>query len=147
MKPVTVGPDALVDVLADMVQRFGRETAISARFVSKLDRVPLSPRVCGEVVRILQEALVNVRRHSGAKHVSVRCSIVNGHCVLSIDDDGRGFASTGRPGRKSLDAATEGPWVIKERLRLLGGKMIVESEPGCGARLEISVPLASHVLC
>jgi signal transduction histidine kinase len=147
MKPVTVGPDALVDALADLVQRFERETGIAARFVSKLDRVPLSPRVCGEVVRILQEALVNVRKHSGANHVSVRCSIVSGHCVLSINDDGRGFVFTGRRGLGDLDASKQGPWVIKERLRLLGGKMIVESEPGCGARLEISVPLASHVLC
>jgi signal transduction histidine kinase len=146
MKPVAVGPDALVDALADLVQRFDRETGIAARFVSKLDRVALPPRACGEVVRILQEALVNVRKHSGARNVFVRCSIVNGHCVLSIDDDGRGFAFAGRLGLGDLDASRQGPWVIKERLRLLGGKMIVESEPGCGARLEISVPLASHVL-
>jgi signal transduction histidine kinase len=133
MKPLDLRPDELVDTLAGFVQRFQRETGITARFVTRLDRVPLAPRACQEVARILNEALVNVRKHSGASNVSVRLTTADGDCRLSIDDDGRGFP---------FDTSRKGPLVIKERVRLLGGHMTIESEPGRGARLEIAVPLA-----
>jgi len=76
--------------------------------------------------------------------VSVRLSAVNGDCCLSIDDDGCGFPFRGRLSQADLDAAQKGPMVINERVRLLGGALTVDSEPGRGARLEIAVPLTSH---
>ena len=144
MKPIDLGPDQLVDALADVVEQFQRETGIAARFVTQLDRVALRPRACIEVARIVQEALVNVRKHSGARNVLVRFAAVDGQCTLSIDDDGRGFPFAGRRSQTDLEAAREGPWVIRERVRLLGGKLTLESAPGHGSRLEIAVPLASH---
>jgi signal transduction histidine kinase len=144
MKPVDLSPDQFVDALSDFVQRFERETGIAARFVTKLDRVALPPRSCREVARILHEALVNVRRHSGAQNVFVRLATVNGDCHLSIDDDGCGFPFRGRLSQADLEAARDGPLVIKERVRLIGGELTIESDPGRGARLEIAVPLMSH---
>jgi signal transduction histidine kinase len=144
MRPLELDPDKLVDALADFVQRFQRETGIAARFVTQLDRVALPPRACREMARIVQEALVNVRRHSGARNVFVRLSTVNGDCRLSIDDDGCGFPFSGRLSQADLDAARKGPLVINERVRLLGGALTVESDPGRGARLEIAVPLSYH---
>jgi signal transduction histidine kinase len=144
MKPLELSSDQLVDGLADFVQRFQRETGITARFVTQLDRVALSPQACREVARIVHEALVNVRRHSGARNVFVRLATVNGDCRLSIDDDGCGFPFAGRFSQADLEAAHKGPLVIKERVRLLGGQLTIESDPGHGARLEIAVPLSSH---
>ena len=144
MRPLELDPDKLVDALGDFVQRFQRETGIAARFITQLDRVALPPRACREVARIVQEALVNVRRHSGARNVFVRLSAVNGDCRLSIDDDGCGFPFSGRLSQADLDAARKGPLVINERVRLLGGALTVESDPGRGARLEIAVPLSYH---
>jgi signal transduction histidine kinase len=69
---------------------------------------------------------------------------VNGDCRLSIDDDGCGFPFSGRLSQADLDAARKGPLVINERVRLLGGALTVESDPGRGARLEIAVPLSYH---
>ena len=144
MKPLELSPEQLVDGLADFVQRFQRETGITARFVTQLDRVALSPRAYREMARIVHEALVNVRRHSGARNVFVRLATVNGDCRLSIDDDGCGFPFTGRFSQADLEAGRKGPLVIKERVRLLGGQLTIESDPGHGARLEIAVPLSSH---
>ena len=144
MKPLDLSPDQLVDALADFVERFQRETGIAARFVTQLDRVALSPRACREVARILHEALVNVRRHSGARNVFVRLATVNGDYRLSIDDDGRGFPFSGRLTQADLETARKGPMVIKERVRLLGGQLTIDSDPGHGAHLEIAVPLSSH---
>lgn len=146
IKPIDLGPDQLVGALADFVQRFQRETGIAARFVTQLDRIALAPHACREIARIVQEALFNVRRHSGARHVFVRLSAVNGDCRLSIDNDGRGFPFRGRMTQAELTATRNGPHVIGERVRLLGGALTVESDPGRGARLEIAVPLSPHAI-
>jgi signal transduction histidine kinase len=144
LKPSDLDPDRLVDALGDVIEAFERETGIATRFVTDVDRVPLSPQACREVTRILQEALVNVRKHSGARRVSVDFATLDGCCVLSIVDDGRGFPFSGRLSQDDLEDAGEGPSVIQQRVRLLGGELTVQSDPGQGARLEIAVPLASH---
>jgi len=144
MRPLDLDPDKLVDALADFVQRFQRDTGIGARFVTQLDRVALTPRACREVARILEEALVNVRRHSGARNVFVRLSTVNESCCLSIDDDGCGFPFRGRLSQTDLEASRKGPMVINERVRQIGGALTVESDPGRGSRLEIAVPLSHY---
>ncbi len=142
MKPLELDADRLVDALGEFVARFQRETGIRARFVTQLDRVPLSPKACREVARIVNEALINVRRHSGARNVCVRLETVDGSCRLSIDDDGRGFSFAGRMSHAELGATRKGPVVIEERVRLLGGELTIESDPGRGAKLEIAVPLS-----
>jgi signal transduction histidine kinase len=144
LRPLDLGPDQLVDTMAEFVQRFQRETGIAARFITQLDRVALPPRACGEVAQILLEALVNVRRHSGARNVFVRLATVNRDCRLSIDDDGCGFPFAGRLSQADLEASRRGPLVIRERVRLLGGELTIESDPGQGARLEIAVPLSGY---
>jgi signal transduction histidine kinase len=144
MKPLDLSPQHLLDFLAESVDRFWRETGISASFVSELRQVDLPPRVCQELARIAQEALVNVRKHSGARNVVVRFGAPNGSWKLVIDDDGRGFDFAGRYSQAELDAARKGPVIIKERVRSVGGELTIESATGRGARLEISLP-KSHV--
>ncbi|MBZ5513485.1 MAG: hypothetical protein LAN62_01315 [Acidobacteriia bacterium] len=144
MKPLDLGPRKLLDFLAITVDKFGRDAGISARFISPLDEVAVSPRVATEVARIVQEALANVRKHSEAQKVMVRFDSQNGFWRLVIDDDGRGFDFTGRLTQAELDAARKGPLVIKERVRSIGGELSVESGPGKGARLEITFPQRTH---
>ena len=57
-----------------------------------------------------------------------------------IEDDGRGFPFAGRLSQSELDALGKGPLVIKERVRVIAGELTIESNPGQGSRLEISVP-------
>jgi signal transduction histidine kinase len=141
MKSGDLPPDRLVDTLADTVKRFQYETGIKARFITEFDRVDLPPRACSEVARVVQEALVNVRKHSGAHNVFVRFTMADGVCRLSIDDDGCGFPFTGRLTQATPEQSTQWPRVINERVRLLGGAMSVISVPTQGARLDISIPL------
>lgn len=144
MRPPNLKPQQLLDFLAECVERFQRETGISASFVSDLDEVRLPARTCREVARIVQEGLVNARKHSHAKNVVVRFGRDNGHWRVSIDDDGRGFGFTGRLGPSELDATRRGPVVIKERVRSMGGALTIESFPDHGARLEITLPSKPH---
>jgi signal transduction histidine kinase len=144
MRPAEFDPDELLDYVADMVQRFGRDTGISARFVTELKDVSLARQVCFELVRIIQEGLANIRKHSAASHVVVRFGIRDGAWWLEIDDDGRGFPFDGRLSQAELDARRIGPQIIKERVRAIGGQLVIESKPGSGSRLELLVPQERH---
>ncbi|MCI0403153.1 MAG: histidine kinase, partial [Acidobacteria bacterium] len=140
MRPLELDPHRLLEFLAETVDRFQRDTGITARFVSELDEVGLPPRVCRELGRIVQEALANIRKHSGARNVLVRFGSHNGCWRLVVDDDGKGFPFVGRHTQAELDAERRGPLVIKERVRSIGGELAIESTQGGGARLEITVP-------
>jgi two-component system nitrate/nitrite sensor histidine kinase NarX len=104
----------------------------------------LPRRVCTELVRIVQEALANVRKHSGAHKVLVRFSRENGCYKLCVEDDGRGFRFSGRLSSAELEASSHCPLVIKERVRAISGELMIESVPGSGARLVILVPSAAY---
>ncbi|MCU1286139.1 MAG: hypothetical protein JWO13_2489 [Acidobacteriales bacterium] len=140
LSPPEIEQKELLDFIARHVERFRRETGITARLISEVEEIEVSPQIGGEIARILQEALVNVRKHSGAEHVLINIGIENGYCKIVIDDNGRGFAFKGSRTGAELASTHSGPSVIEERVRSLGGELMVISEPGRGARLEIKVP-------
>ena len=140
LKPIELAPHELVGFLDSTVARFGRDSGIHAVFDCAVEDVDLSARVCREVGRLAQEALQNVRKHSGAENVVVRFARAPSGWRLVVDDDGRGFPFEGTLGLAELDAVRKGPYVIKERVRALGGELTIASKPGGGARLEILLP-------
>ena len=142
MKSFEVNADRLLGFISDTVERFRRETGIAAEFVSELERVDLPQKVCRELARIVQESLVNVRKHSGAHHVLVRLAHRAGYLQLTVEDDGKGFSFSGRLSDAELEMRGIGPGVIRERVRLLVGELAIESTPGHGARLEVRIPPA-----
>jgi signal transduction histidine kinase len=140
MKSLDVDSRKLLGFLGDTVERFQRETGISARFLSEVEEVEMPPQVCREVARIVQEGLVNVRKHSGARQVLVRVGSSDGSLNVMIEDDGRGFPFAGKLSQGELERLGKGPLIIKERVRLIEGELTIESNPGRGSRLEIRVP-------
>jgi len=144
-KPLNFSPQELPDFLAELVARFRRETGISVRLETEQDSIALAPSVCHEIVRIVQEGLSNVRKHSGARNVVVSFRTgEKGQSKLLIADDGLGFGFRGMATQTQLDAAHRGPSVIKERVRLIGGELTIDSSPEHGARLEITIPDGFH---
>jgi len=141
--PLDTG-DQLPDVLASLVERFRRDTGLPSRFVFTGGAVALSPTTALEVVRIVQEALVNVRKHSGARNVLVRLTGGEDGCALVIEDDGAGLEFEGRLTGKELDERRLGPLIIKERARIAGAQLVIDSSRGSGTRIELTVP-ARHV--
>ncbi len=145
MKAIDVDAERLLGVLNDTVERFQRETGISARFVTDLEDLDMPQRVCRELLRIVQEGLVNVRKHSGARHALVRLGASQSRWTLTLEDDGKGFSFAGRYNQDQMEEAGKGPLIIKERVRLIAGQLTVESNPGQGTRLEITVPRSGEV--
>ena len=87
-----------------------------------------------EVVRVVQEALTNVRRHAGATRARVEVGLEGGVLRARISDDGRGFdAGSVRDGM--------GRYSMRQRALDLGGAVEVQSEPGGGTRVCLEVPL------
>ena len=144
LRPADMSPQQFLDFMADTVDRFRRDTGISASFVSDLQDVEMSSNSCREMGRILQEALVNIRKHSGADNVLVRFGRENGTWKLVVDDNGRGFDFNGRLNLQELNNARKGPTVIKERVRTIGGDILIDSVPGRGARLEVTLTQKGH---
>ncbi len=142
MKSFEVDAERLPGFVADTVERFRRETGISAEFVSEIEKVELPQKVCRELARIVQESLVNVRKHSGARNVLVRLAQRAGNLQLTVEDDGRGFPFSGRLSETELATTGKGPAIIRERVRLLAGELTIESNPGHGARVEVRIPPA-----
>jgi len=145
MKAIEVDAQRLLPVLNDTVERFQRETGISARFVTDLENLDMPQRVCREILRIVQEGLVNVRKHSGARHVLVRLGSSLKKWNLVVEDDGKGFPFAGRYNHVQMDEAGKGPMIIMERVGLIAGELTVESNPGQGTRLEVTVPRGGEV--
>jgi signal transduction histidine kinase len=142
--PLDTG-DQLPDVLASIVERFRRDTGLLARFVFTGGPVALRPATALEVVRIVQEALVNVRKHSRARNVLVRLGGGEHTCTLAIEDDGTGFDFEGRLTREELDQRRLGPSIIKERARIAGAQLVIDSSRGSGTRIELTLASLSHV--
>jgi len=133
-------PDSLDDLgLVATMKRFSSEyqdrTGIICRFnVSGEDR-RVGSQLEEAIFRIIQEALNNVQKHSGAKTAEVVLTLQPGRIVARIKDDGSGFDPDHPPtsGRQQL-----GLLGMRERAEALGGRMQVKSEPGRGTELEVA---------
>jgi len=139
MKSSDMDARKLPGFLRDTVQRFQRETGIAADFLMDDEEFTLPAPICRELARITQEALVNVRKHSGANRVLVQLLASGGWWELIVEDNGAGFPFNGRVSQSELDAVGYLPAIIRERVKLIQGKLTVESRPGHGARIEVWV--------
>jgi len=139
MQTPASAPTDLQQTLGDVITRFERDTGIAVRFETEFD-VHVASRTRHEIVRIVQEGLTNIRKHSGARHVMVRLASMGGSIRLVIEDDGRGFSFSGNRSHRELEVMCAGPLIIRERVRALRGELNVMSMPGKGARLHVKVP-------
>jgi signal transduction histidine kinase len=144
LRPMEVDGDQLPDALAGVVERFRRESGVSARFVAVGGRPSVTPATALELVRIVQEALINVRKHSRARNVLVRLSREDQLCTVIVEDDGCGFTFEGRFTDAQLDRHRLGPAIIRERARIAGLSLVVDSTPGEGARVELTFREAGY---
>ena len=93
----------------------------------------LSGRESMELLRVLQEALTNARRHSGARNVEVRLGTEGGEILAEVSDDGRGFDMASVRAGVGLSA-------MRERIEGVGGTLAIHGRPGEGTRVVVSIP-------
>jgi signal transduction histidine kinase len=111
-----------------------REAGLPVEFLVEGDPIDLPPGVDLSAYRIVQEALTNVAKHSGASNVSVLLTRKDGGVVAVVEDDGRGLA----PGAESGEGL--GLVGMRERVQLLGGRLALESAGAVGTTVVAEVP-------
>lgn len=128
----------LIPTLTEFVREFGEQNHLSVHFeVTNVQTANISPGSEVQVVRIIQEALHNVRKHAKASQAVVRLEAQGVSLRLIVQDDGVGFD----PSRfASVDGVHLGLHGMRERAERIGGTLEVESAPGKGTRVIVTLP-------
>ena len=126
----------IVESLVRRTRTMVRGYEISLEVGEQVPPVPLG-ETGTQASRIIQEALTNARRHSGAKRISVSLKMDEGDLLVEVSDDGQGFGpeTTSGVGLSSM----------RERATVLGGELEIESEVGRGVRVRLRVPFPQGV--
>ena len=126
------------DMLVRTVDDFESSSGLRAEFTASTG-IPSSfaPRVQVELLRIVTEALNNVRKHADATTVRITAEASDGELLITITDNGRGFDEN-----EAFDKGM-GLQGMRERARLIGGSLLVMSELSGGTTIEIRAPIAA----
>lgn len=130
---------SFVELLDASVRAFVRSTGIEATFTGPEAPVDVPDHAQAQALRVVQEALTNVRKHAGATTVLVSVRRDGPRLRVVVQDDGRGFD----PGR-----AVEGHFglsTMRERAQLVDGALTIDSAPGEGTRVELVVPTPTRM--
>jgi signal transduction histidine kinase len=129
----------LVAALQSHAERFLNGSGITYEITTNGLTNRLTPEIETALYRIYQEALNNVRRHSGARWVSITLNVHDGDLESEIRDDGHGFDP------QAIDFNDDNPQGlgllgIKERVNQLGGEVEIISKPGSGTLIRLRLP-------
>lgn len=142
LRPDLLEQQSLPDALRRTAGRWSEETGISVITAVTGTILPLHPQMDVTLLRAAQEALANVRKHAQATEVSLTLSYMGDAVVLDVQDNGVGVKSAG------VNAAALSPFSsgfgltgMRERVRQFHGTVELESEPGEGTTLVVSLPV------
>gem|GEM_PF-1783864 len=141
LRPSALDDLGFVKALRNLVEMWGRQYQIESDFEpGNYDCAGVPSEIETTLYRVIQEALNNAAKHSGAKHVSVLLSRTSDYVQAIVEDDGRGFDLAAK-----LQAADGhgrlGLVGMQERLSGISGKLEVESAPGEGTTLIVRIPI------
>lgn len=131
---------SLEAALQEFVDRWQDQSGIVGELTTE-GRLDLAPTAELQVLRIIQESLTNVRKHSGARRARVALRRTDEQIHVEIQDDGRGFdpSTRSREGWPRFGLA-----IMRERAESIGASLDVESTPEAGTRLSVRVPVRSE---
>jgi len=140
LRPSILDDLGLLPTLEELAASMNRRDGLQAEFKVKGEERRLSSEMELTLFRIAQEAMNNVRKHADADRVVTTVELTDGAVNLTVEDNGKGFnppTLTDHP----TAAGKLGLIGMHERARLLGGSLVVESEPGRGTRVIVNVPV------
>ena len=127
--------DGLEGSLREYLRKYSRQTGIVAGVTCEGDtRRFLSPRAEVQLLRVVQEALTNTRKHAEATRVAIRIDCLDGGTTLTIEDDGVGFDPS------TISGAMDGGFGLasmRERVEQIGGRLDVHTAPNAGTTIVV----------
>jgi signal transduction histidine kinase len=133
LHPVMLDEAGLESTLDWYIPTLERQTGIAISYEKRGERFPVDGGAGVHIYRVLQEALNNVARHSGAKQAWVRLHFLPDAVELEVEDHGVGFAD--RPKKQGI-----GLVAMRERSELMGGRIVFSRPPEGGTRVHLLVP-------
>ncbi|HSK10603.1 MAG TPA: ATP-binding protein, partial [Vicinamibacterales bacterium] len=140
LRPSVLDDLGLLSAIRWYAERHLEPRGIAVQFEASGFERRLRPELETALFRVAQEAITNVAKHAEADTVLIQCLERDDRAVIEIEDDGKGFA----PGSLPPPAARErglGLMGMRERVELFGGTIEIDSAPGQGTRVAVSVPL------
>jgi PAS domain S-box-containing protein len=127
-------------LLREYMERYGRQYGLQVALTvpAQIEARGLEPATEVQLLRIIQEALSNVRKHARARSVQVSFSQSDGTARVAIADDGCGFDPASGTAAQGNGFGLRS---MRERAEALGGRLEVISQPGHGTRVEVHVPV------
>ncbi len=130
----------LIEAITGLTDTFRRETGINIYFQKQCSSIQLPPETEGHLLRVIQESLVNIRKHSEAQNVRILVDCIQTQLFwILIEDDGIGF-DTEQP-IQPIEGEHIGLSAMQQRMEAIGGTLEIESEPGEGTRISITGPV------
>lgn len=127
--------DGLEGSLREYLRKYSRQTGITTNLACEGDtRRFLSPRSEVQLLRVVQEALTNTRKHAGANRIAVKINCLDGGTTLTIEDDGVGFDPA------TVSSSMEGGFGLasmRERVEQIGGRLDVHTAPNAGTTIVV----------
>ncbi len=140
LRPTLLDDLGLVPAIRWYARSNLEEIGVQVEFETPDEAVRLPSQLETLLFRIAQEAINNIVHHADAKSVSISLTRDNGNVCLRVEDDGRGFDVAKITGQ-ALRLRRLGLLGIQERADLVGGEVTLDSAPGRGTRLQVSMPL------
>ena len=138
LRPLTLDRYGLVPALEQYVETFGRHSGLKVQFaVAGVEEERFAPEIETALYRVVQEALTNIARHAQATRAGVVVERRAGALVVIVEDDGCGFDP-----ELALESGRLGLLGMRERAEMLGGSLTIESSPGDGCSVFVTVPFA-----
>jgi signal transduction histidine kinase len=144
LRPSVLDDLGLLSAIRWYAERHLERRGIAVRCEFSGTESRLQPELETALFRVVQEAITNIAKHAGAETVLVQFLEREDQVAIEIEDDGRGFS----PGSLPPPAARErglGLLGMRERVELFGGTFEIDSAPGSGTRIAITVPLRLEV--
>ena len=139
LRPHSLDQRSLPDAIERTAVRWQEETGIPLTTTITGDPIPLHPDIEVTLLRATQEALANIRKHAQATAVQITLSYIDDVVVLDVQDNGVAFAGAAA----SPLSGGYGLQAMRERAEQCGGSVTLESEPGEGTTVTVSIPIYS----
>lgn len=143
MRSIELEERGLVEALRSAARAATSGTVVELSFETRGEVRRLAPAVETALFRVGREAATNAVRHAGATRVRLQLAFGGRNVELSVEDDGRGTSAA-----EIERADASGHWGIvgmRERARQAGGRLDIESHPGVGTRVTLTIPLPDDV--
>jgi two-component system, NarL family, sensor histidine kinase UhpB len=136
LRPSMLFDLGLLPAISSLVDKFKKSSGISCNLQSVTEEINIDDRISLIIYRVLQEALTNIARHSGASAAEIIISLTENRIEMIIKDNGKGIDD-----EKINSITSMGITGIKERVRAVNGKLQIKGGKNSGTRIMVSIPL------